>query len=268
MPYYLSKLAGTTIITMPTLTQAMGPWIRYPSSQNYYKKVSLENEVFSKLIDSLPPHGYFYQRFSRHITNWLPFYWNGFEETTRYTYVLDDLTDPDRLYKNIVSETRREMAKAQGDIDVVTSDDVKSFYELNVPVFKKQGMEMPYTLEQVKRLDAACSERGVRKIFVAKDKSDEVHAALHVVWNEETFSGLLAGINPKFQSDGAYKLLTWEAIRFASTVSKHFDFNGSMLRPVERNNRSFGAVQVPYYSVSKVISPHLKVAKILKGLMP
>lgn len=37
-------------------------------------------------IDNLPKFDYFNMNFHYSITNWLPFYWRGFKQTTRYTY--------------------------------------------------------------------------------------------------------------------------------------------------------------------------------------
>ena len=36
------------------------------------------------------------------MTNWLPFYWAGFEATVRYTYRLNDLR-PDKLWAEVAT---------------------------------------------------------------------------------------------------------------------------------------------------------------------
>jgi lipid II:glycine glycyltransferase (peptidoglycan interpeptide bridge formation enzyme) len=132
--------------------------------------------------------------------------------------------------------------------------------------FRRKGMEVPYSYDFVRRLDSKCHEHGKRQILLAKDESDEIHAALYIVWYEESAYALMSGINPNFKSDGALKLLYWEAMRFAREVTKRFDFEGSMLLPIERKNRSFGAIQVPYSSVSKTNSFRLKLLNIARQL--
>jgi len=52
----------------------------------------------------------------------------------------------------------------------------------------------------------------------------------------------------------------WHAIQFASTVSTIFDFEGSMIEPVERFFRGFGAVQTPYFSLTHVRSKRVATA--------
>ena len=46
----------------------------------------------------------------------------------------------------------------------------------------------------------------------------------------------------------------WHAIQFAATVSRVVDFEGSMMEPVERFFRGFGAVQTPYFAIWHVRS--------------
>jgi hypothetical protein len=61
----------------------------------------------------------------------------------------------------------------------------------------------------------------------------------------------MGGANPELRSSGATSLCLWEAIRFASKVCSRFDFEGSMIEPVERFFRGFGARQVPYFQINK-----------------
>jgi hypothetical protein len=66
------------------------------------------------------------------------------------------------------------------------------------------------------------------------------------VWDPESAYYLMAGSDPRLRSSGAINLLTWEAIRFAGQVTRRYDFEGSMLRLVERFIRTFGGRQVQF----------------------
>jgi hypothetical protein len=266
LPFYFKKRFGSRIITMPPLTQTMGPWIKN-HAQRCSKRVSCEVKVVSELIDSLPPFGSFDQRFHYSVTNWLPFYWRGFQQTTRYTYIIPDLTNLEKVFKEFDHSVRSYISKAQSNVEVVASDDIRTFYEINSWTFRRQGMDVPYSYDFVRRLDSKCHENGKRRILMAKDKSDEIRAALYLVWCEESAYTLMSGINPKFRTDGAMKLLVWEAIKFASEVIKQFDFEGSMLKAIEMRNRSFGAIQVPYSYVTKTNAFHLKLLNMAKQLI-
>jgi hypothetical protein len=75
----------------------------------------------------------------------------------------------------------------------------------------------------------------------------------------------MAGDDPALRHSGAGILLAWEAIRYTHEVLKLpiFDFAGSMILPIERVRRQFGALQKPYFRVQKEWSPLWKMGKIL-----
>lgn len=77
----------------------------------------------------------------------------------------------------------------------------------------------------------------------------------------------MLGADPRYRSSGAASLTMWEAIKFAATVTKRFDFEGSMIEPIEQFFRSFGAVQKPYFTISKVSHPVVKVGLGLRNLL-
>ena len=103
----------------------------------------------------------------------------------------------------------------------------------------------------MRRLDAACAARGARRILGAVDADGRTHAALYVVWDEQTLYALINARDPELQAFGANTLLYWEAIRLAAEVSRVFDFEGSMIEPIEHFVRGFGGRQTPYFCVSK-----------------
>ena len=90
-----------------------------------------------------------------------------------------------------------------------------------------------------------------------------------IIWDDQSAYYLVGGGNPELRNSGATSLCMWEAIKFASTVSKKFDFEGSMTESIERFFRGFGAVQKSYYRVthkpSKIIDIILCLKKVIKG---
>jgi hypothetical protein len=258
-PYMIKRRFGLTLLTMPPLTQHLGPFYSI-DSQKTATYLSRETRLLNELIDGLPSFDYFNQRFHHSQTNWLPFYWRGFRQTTHYTYVLQDLTDPDRLWAGFRDNIRREIRKAQKQVTIRSDLSLDEFWILMEKTFKRQNLKPPYPREAVERLDLACDQRGQKKIFCAEDSAGQIHAAIYIVWDDQSAYYLMGGGDETYRRSGATSLLMWEAIQFAATVTRKFDFEGSMLQPVERFFRSFGAVQMPYFRISKVQSP------ILKGL--
>lgn len=261
LPYLHKNKFGLSLISSPKFTQHLGVWIKYPEGQQYFKKLSFEKEIFQALIDQLPKFNYALLKCHYSITNGLPFSWNGFELSNKYTYIIDDLSNIDKLYDGLSSGTKKNLKKAESLVHFEESNDINHIFDLNQMTFDRQGETLPYSIEELKRLDVACVEKKCRKILIAKDDQQHVHAALYLVWNEESAYYLIGGGNPKYRNSEALTLLMWEAIKFSSTVSKTFDFEGSMLEPIERFFRGFGSTQTPYFELKKYNS------KMLKALM-
>lgn len=60
----------------------------------------------------------------------------------------------------------------------------------------------------------------------------------------------MGGSDPDLRSSAAISLCMWAAIKFASTVTKILDFEGSIMEPVERFFRAFCAKQTPYFALT------------------
>jgi lipid II:glycine glycyltransferase (peptidoglycan interpeptide bridge formation enzyme) len=264
MPYVIKKQYGFTHIIMPHLTQTLGTWLMTSDSKNS-KQLSQEIELMNAIIEQLPAFDYFHQNFHYSITNWLPFYWNTFTQMTRYTYVIEDLSDLDKVWSQFEHNTRNVIRKASSLLCVCAHEDIERFIDINELTFKRQGIRVPYSREFVRRLDKSCADRNARKIFFAVDPEEKVHAAIYLVWDENSGYYLMSGTDPKFRNSGANSLLLWEGIKFMSTVTKRFDFEGSMIKSVEHFFRGFGGTQKPYFSITK-LSPRMKVFTTLKEL--
>ena len=262
MPYYMKKKWLFNIITMPRLTHSMGPYLKFPLKQRSFKKLSFEKNVCQDLISQLPSTDYFYQNFGGAVSNWLPFYWNNFCQTTAYTYVVD-IKSLEQLDASLEPDIRRRRKKAVGlGLLVVESDDIKHFYELNKATYERHGKVIPYDFDLVKRLFQACRDRGVVKLYFAQDNS-EVVAAGFFVFDNDTMYYLMGGIEPKYKSLGGMDVILYDAIKFAFSTNRKFDFEGSMVESIEKYFRGFGAEQKMIMQISKTNSKLLKLRELL-----
>ena len=270
MPYMKRRRCGMTILGQPALTQTLGPWLRaMDPDTSHARKLAQEKDLMQELIDQLPDFDYFNQSWHYGCTNWLPFRWRGFRQTTRYTYVLDDLRDPDKLWSGFQGNVRRNCKAASERHRITVRDDLPldEFLALNRMTFQRQGMEVPYSDAYVRRLDAACAERGCRKFYLAVDPEGRRHAGCYIVWDENSAYGLLNGSDPALRHSGALSLCFWHAIRDAALVTQRFDFEGSMIEPIERFVRGFGATQLPYFNVWKTPSRLLRMREALLSVI-
>lgn len=267
LPYMVKKKYGLKVLSQPALTQHLGPWLR-PTNVKYATRLDQEKELLQDLYSKLPKYDMYQQNWYLKNRNWLPLYWLGYQQTTRYTYRFEDLSDIDKIWNELQSSVRSHVKKAEErfGLSLKESPSIEEFIELNVQVFERQGMQLPYSKDLMRRIDNAASENNARKIFLAVDEKGVHHAALYLVWDDESSYCLMSGSVPELRKSGAISFCRWNAIKYSANVTKSFDFEGSMIEPVERFFRGFGAVQTPYFSISKTNSKLLKTYKFLQDL--
>ena len=266
MPYGVWKKYGQTFISRPVLTQTLGPWLR-PSDVKYAKRLGEEKDLVESLLEQLPPHAYCSITCHPSVTNVLPFHWAGFDLRVRYTYTIPDLSDMDHIWSGLLKNIRGYVRKAQKHVVVRDDLGLDKFVETYEKTYLRQGRKLKLSRTLLQRLDDALSQRDKRRILFAVDAKGRVHAVVYLVWDERTAYHLMAGGDPELRSSGAASLLAWHAIQHAATVSKTFDFEGSMVEPIERFFRAFGAVQTPYYKVSRSSNFIIRAAMAARGLL-
>ena len=245
MPLYFKKKG---VIGQPPLTPYLGPYIKFPEGQKPLTKHQYEREVLTELISNIPPFRYLKFNLLPERTNWLPFYWNYFSQTTRYTYRLYDL-NLERLFDQMKGSLRRQIRKAEKSIKIEFSDDIELFFKVNRFTFNRKKMPMPYSLEFLKRLDGAVKNQ--RAIMFGKDEKGNIHAGLYLLWDEKRAYYMMGGIHPDYQNSGANPYLFWQAIKYAACFVQEFDFEGSMIRSIENFFASYSAEQTPYFTIFK-----------------
>lgn len=262
-PHYIKN----NQIVMPKLTQTMGIYFKYPKNQKYYKKLSFEKEVINYFIDNLPKVDGFSQNFSYNFTNWLPFYWRGFNQTTRYTYIIEDLSNLDIVFSNFESNYKNKIRKAEKLLRVQNGLDIESFFKINKMTFDRQGIQIPYNLLFLKQHDIYLKNH--REIFYAIDKEDNIHSALYLTWDKNSSYVHMVGENPNLRKSSAGILLVWEAIKYTKEILNlnKFDFEGSNIENIEQVRRSFGTVQKPYFTISKNNSKLLRLKIAFKDVV-
>lgn len=267
MPYVLKQRYGSTLLTMPPLTQTLGPWIRQ-SSAKYCNVLAREKELLFALIDHLPSFSFFQQNWHYSCKNWLPFYWRGFKQSTRYTYVIENLNNIDRVFADFSSAYRNKIRKTDTNIEVCRGLSIDEFYCVNKLTFDRQGLKIPYSIDLLRKQDLALSVKNAREIFYAKGSDGAIHSVLYLIWDDMSSYVHLVGENPHLRNSGAGIRLIWEAIKF--TVKElgldRFDFEGSMIEGVEQVRRDCGAKQVPYFSITKTPSRIMRARACLADL--
>ncbi|OON68700.1 GNAT family N-acetyltransferase [Hymenobacter sp. CRA2] len=262
LPYFCKQKGPFRYVTMPPFVKTMGPYV-LPEYRGVLKK---EHALLQALIEQLPPLAAFRQNFHPLVTNWLPFYWQQYRQTTYYTYRLDNLQDLEGIRSGVNRNIRRNLQKASQQLQVRHDLSPEAFYGINQLSFHRQGLPMPYTWEQFRRHDEALARHQARQLFFAVDAEQRVHSAAYLIWDQHTAYYHLAGDDPELRESGSGILLIWEAIRYASEQLglRCFDFEGSMLPAIERIRVQFGATQTPYFFVHKTPSRWFQLLELLR----
>ncbi len=262
LPYVLKKQMGFSLAGMPDYTQTLGYWIDDTGAKNA-RKYTREKELLTQLIEQLPK-GYSVDLALDHSCDYLfPFKWNGYKMELVYSYRLQDIHDVDNIWNGLADNIRREIKKAQKIVTVEENHPIEDLIILQNKTFNRQGRPNRDNGETLKRLDSVLINRHARKLLCAVDNDGKTHAASYFVYDDKCCYYLVGGGDPELRTSGASSLLMWEGIKFASTVSDSFDFEGSMIEPIERFFRAFGGVPTPYWRITR-LNPILGFADFLK----
>jgi hypothetical protein len=250
MPLPMSSKWGKTNISMPPLTQTLGVLL-LPTRTSYEGRLSEEMEVMERLINAIPNFSWFSTNFHNSFTNWLPFYWTGYSQTTRYTYIIGDLTDLNKIILDFAHSKRNNITRAERMVSVHENLPAEQFYAHHRFTLEKQDKSIGYSYDFFKRIYNAALEKSAQKTWYALDTHDNIHAAIFVIYDNKSAYYLINSVDPEYRSSGATTLLVMNAIKYVSKYTKRFDFEGSMIRGVENSFRRFGAVQTPYFNISQ-----------------
>jgi hypothetical protein len=251
MPLYMPL---KRVVSMPQYTQTMGVWIApAPADMKEHTVLEQRQSLCKQLIDRLNAPRAFMQRFDYAFTDWLPFYWAGFSQTTNYTYLLRGIKDAERLREGMSVQTRRNIRRARDEfgIEVRIGVPFEEFVQVQDKTFERQGIKNRSDDSVLKRLIEVSRARGQGEVWGGYDAEGRLHAAAFVVWQSSSAYYIAGGGDAALRTSGAHSLVLWEAIRHVAQFTDVFDFEGSMLPGVERFFREFGAEQRPYFTISK-----------------
>lgn len=262
-PYFLKQKLGQRYVAMPQLCKQMGPYL-LPE----YRALKWEMRLYKELLEQLPPGlAAFEQNFNYGVANWLPFYWEGFQQTTFYSYQLLLNESEEWIFNNIQKNYRQKIRAAEARLAVRHDLPLAELHRLVGLSFERQGLRQPLDFSFLEGLYTKFCEHGCGKLFFAIDPTtSQVHSAALLAWDRNTAYYLMSGDDPALRSSGAAVLLRWAAIRYSKNVAgvSVFDFEGSMIQGIEQGRRDFGAQQKPYFRVHREWSALWKWGKFLK----
>lgn len=264
--FHFIKKNGFRVVIQPILTQTNGIWIKKPNKFSDHKPNRFDNEIITSLIDQFESNkiSYFEQNFHHSFTNWLPFYWRGYEQTTRYSYIIENISNPEECLKQFKYSKRSLITKAQKTIRIDFQLSGSDFYDSLKVNLQYLGKKIYYSKESFLRILEACQSRNQGCIIAAYDNKNNLHAAIFIIWDENCAYNLITTIKPEYRASGASSLIFFEAIKLMSKKTKSFDFEGSMNESIAKSYQRFGTVQIPYFQIKKNNSIIFRILYFLK----
>lgn len=243
------------VAVMPPFTQALGPWLEpSPADMKYTTQLGRRQAILKELIQRLPPTSYLAHNCHHGLTDWLPFYWAGFRQTTRYTYIIPAGTTTEKLHANMSANIRRNIAKAEKRYGAQVANDlsIDEFTRLQTATFDRQGERLStYQQEVLPRLIEACRRQGQGDLWACRDEAGAILSAAFITWTGKQTYYIAGGSDARGRESGAQSLLLRTLIQQSIRQGRAFDLEGSMLPGVERFFRELGAIQTPYFQVTR-----------------
>lgn len=254
----------------PALTPYLG-WLLPPAEGRRVTTLSANKEMTAAIASAL--QGRFSAitlRCPPEILDLQPFQWCGFQAGVRYTYRLP-LLDLDEVLAGMDSTRRRNLNAATREGLVVESGaPIDAVLALSARSLQRQG-QAPAHHAAARRLASAMAALGRCRAFVVHDRSSRPVGGVWIVWDERRAYYLIGGYDDAADTANATALAMWSAIQFTARELGlgEFDFEGSMLPPVERFFRKFGGALLPTYTVSWQARPSLagRVARRARRLI-
>lgn len=255
--YYLkTKKLGFNFIKLPPYTPHCGLFFQSDSknrsSANSFSKEIMQEvcDYFSSLKSALT-----ILAFPVNVVDLQAFIWSKYKVIPNYTYQITLQQSLDEIRSNFDPKNRNAINKAIKEevittVNPVSKPDILKFFTENLSATGAniyEGTLKKIMLEFADDSNSFC---------FSATKNNELLGMVFCIYDKRACYYLLGGINKKAGIQGINNLLVQKSIERAKELNcEVFDFEGSMLKGVEKFFRSFGPELLPYFTVNKASLP-------------
>ena len=262
--YFLeSKKFGLRHVKLPPYTPHCGFFFETLSS-NRSAQLTTGKEAMQTMADQLKQLGaqICTLAFPPGISDMQPFIWNKFKVIPNYTYRINLQNDLNLIRGNFDTKTRNTLNKASKETSEIKENAVngKQLFDFFSAHLKAAGANV-YKKELGAILNNFANPGN--SFYFASYLEGVLVAAVFCVYDSETAYYLLGAADRNKKNQGLNTLLLYKCIEKAKLLGcKTFDFEGSMIKGVEKFFRGFGGELIPYYTINKASLPIEMVLKL------
>lgn len=189
--------------------------------------------------------------FPSNVVDLQPFIWAKYKVVPNYTYRIDLLKPIEEIKSNFDSKNRNVINKAikeevMVDESKLTKDELYSFFSTSLSTTDANIYE-----SELKNIFTRFSD-STNSFSMEARRNGQLLGVVFCIYDKNVCYYLLGGVDKSTGVQGVNNLLILKSIEKAKELGcKVFDFEGSMLKGVEKFFRSFGPQLVPYYTVNK-----------------
>ncbi len=267
LPIWPSTTLGVRRLRQPPLTPYWGP-IFGNIDGAYTTRLNTEMSILRAFAEALKPWPDVTLQCHPTMTNWLPFFWQGYGQMTRYTYRIEGLAEfplrEDAFQKSV--RQKLKMARQNGLIvrDHVDTAVVTDMFERTMA---RQGLKGETDILDIwPKLAAAAADRDQLFTTAVADADGNMHTARAMVWDTRCAYAIFGGSDPRFRQSGAAPYSLVHEMQVAAELVPAYDFEGSTLEPIEAFFRSFGGTLTPYLMITRRDAWVLNTARTAKDV--
>ncbi len=241
-------------ITTPVLTPHGGMLYRPGTGKRESEKESFNMACAEKIISCIATvYSYSFLVHSPGLTDIRPFIWAGWNESVRYTYMLE-LSDADRIWDLMERRVRTVLRNAESTLQLGGAIDIEHFGRLYERIYVDRRKKPPTDSKIVKLFLKNVLDSGIAEMRTVSDSDGDVLSAMVLVSDERTVYAWISGSVPEKNSTGAFTLLFWDAVKRYSGTCTELDMVGANIPPIAFFKKGFGGTLKPYYVTERYSS--------------
>lgn len=260
---YGQQRFGLRVLRNPPFTPQVGPFFEGRAT-NPAAKTDEQRAVVEAMAGYLASSGAAVVSLglSLGVTDCLPFYWRGYKVIPHYTYRIDLKQSEEDLLAAMSVDRRNDIRKAQKDgLAVEEVSDVSELGSLVIGTFARKDKRFPREM-----MDPILQNYppGQDSFCIISRYQGQPVAGVYVIFDSRSAYYLMGGYCGGAHH-GAGPLAMYHAIMRAKSQGLGvFDFEGSIIPPIEKYFRGFGGQLTPVFGVHKAWLPLEMGLKLLK----